>query len=796
MVIILVYFDLFLFSNLTIRSAVEIIVLSMKIYVNKNKKNHGPYSLADLQGYLDKGIFSETDYCCYDGKNWVRLNAVPGIKLIDEDQIVEEESEQETDTDEDTISSSIKMKLIPIFLLGFLAGFWLFLTIPGIPGISLPGNWFPNLFLSGYNLLSLTVLVYLSIKVLRYLKGSGIKECNARFVETKLLFYSGLLVCSMIVMLSPLIYDYGKLEFFLRIFPAVLFILSIVKLYFLRGEVLGGNPCISDGLQKNKKDTTSESSKENGFNLKQKIGSFLKFCTVHFPGFLLVVLVSIYSFTGFFNLGEDFPPPLLSYYAGASLVPILLAYGAIILLGIIRTRKLGKKSDDLFMGKLFLSLSILMVALITTSMQLPDYLGYSYHRSVGKLFISESFFAQHVIAYPAAVFGFFNVIFLAAKFPWRFIVKRLVTYSALALLGGCSVFTYFHYFVEPKYLWVNGLNRDVRTIWAKNRKLVEKNEERDVTDLEFYFWDRSEPFLLEGDGWSNSGVMIWSTRSGGEYPLNFWFGSRLLDFNENSWNDFDRNWDIKLWLENIGIELHIGYKDLPLGFLETYPIISIFDDPAMGTTFYWGEQQIDISQVKGIVNRDPNRKVFLRFAWGSLSDFSFSSGNNGSLIQDIIGGIRDGGYNDPIQAILIGNHGINHFVDDLETRLDDLIKTWDENKKKSSQEIKFNPETGLNTSYYDSGNKKAEFEFLDGKKKIKFTMWYESGNKKSEGVVMNGELSGLVSQWHENGNLASEFIYENGKKDGESIEWDENGKMIRQGTWVNDELVKEMKSSQ
>ena len=81
--------------------------------------------------------------------------------------------------------------------------------------------------------------------------------------------------------------------------------------------------------------------------------------------------------------------------------------------------------------------------------------------------------------------------------------------------------------------------------------------------------------------------------------------------------------------------------------METYPIISIFDDPAMGTTFYWGEQQIDISQVKGIVNRDPNRKVFLRFACGNLSDFSFSSGNNGSLIQDIIGGMKDGGAKTP-----------------------------------------------------------------------------------------------------------------------------------------------------
>ena len=110
-----------------------------------------------------------------------------------------------------------------------------------------------------------------------------------------------------------------------------------------------------------------------------------------------------------------------------------------------------------------------------------------------------SHFLQHVIAYPAVVFGFFNVIFLAAKFPWRFIVKRLVTYSALASLGGCVAFAYFYYLIEPKYLLdrQNFEPQDVRTIWAKNRKLVEKNDERDVKDLEFYFLDRSEPLLLK-----------------------------------------------------------------------------------------------------------------------------------------------------------------------------------------------------------------------------------------------------------------------------------------------------------
>ena len=127
---------------------------------------------------------------------WVRLNAVPGIN-IDEDQIVEEESELNFDTDADPLSSSkrrIIAKLIPIFLLG-LVRFWLFFTSP----------WSflsPSLFLSGYNILSLAVLIYLALKVLRFFK-EGINECNSSFFQTKLLFYSGLLLCSMTV-LSPL----------------------------------------------------------------------------------------------------------------------------------------------------------------------------------------------------------------------------------------------------------------------------------------------------------------------------------------------------------------------------------------------------------------------------------------------------------------------------------------------------------------------------------------------------------------------------------------------------------------
>ena len=52
----------------------------MKIYVHREGKNYGPYSVAQLKEYLKARNFIKDDLACHDGANWVKLSEVPGIE--------------------------------------------------------------------------------------------------------------------------------------------------------------------------------------------------------------------------------------------------------------------------------------------------------------------------------------------------------------------------------------------------------------------------------------------------------------------------------------------------------------------------------------------------------------------------------------------------------------------------------------------------------------------------------------------------------------------------------------------
>ena len=54
----------------------------MKIYVHKEGKNYGPYSVSQLKEYLQAGNFIKDDLACHDGANWVKLSEVPGIEEV------------------------------------------------------------------------------------------------------------------------------------------------------------------------------------------------------------------------------------------------------------------------------------------------------------------------------------------------------------------------------------------------------------------------------------------------------------------------------------------------------------------------------------------------------------------------------------------------------------------------------------------------------------------------------------------------------------------------------------------
>jgi len=66
-------------------------------------------------------------------------------------------------------------------------------------------------------------------------------------------------------------------------------------------------------------------------------------------------------------------------------------------------------------------------------------------------------------------------------------------------------------------------------------------------------------------------------------------------------------------------------------------------------------------------------------------------------------------------------------------------------------------------SYHNnSGQKKYEEKYKDGKKNGLSIKWYSDGQKDSEGNYKDGKKDGLWKDWHKNGMPRSEMIYKNG----------------------------------
>ena len=51
----------------------------MNIYIHKDGTQYGPYTLEQLQEYVQQGSFTLQDLACHDGQNWVPVAQVPGI---------------------------------------------------------------------------------------------------------------------------------------------------------------------------------------------------------------------------------------------------------------------------------------------------------------------------------------------------------------------------------------------------------------------------------------------------------------------------------------------------------------------------------------------------------------------------------------------------------------------------------------------------------------------------------------------------------------------------------------------
>ena len=51
----------------------------MKVYVHKDGKQYGPFTVEQLRKYVGQGNFTKDDHACHDGQNWVKIAQVPGF---------------------------------------------------------------------------------------------------------------------------------------------------------------------------------------------------------------------------------------------------------------------------------------------------------------------------------------------------------------------------------------------------------------------------------------------------------------------------------------------------------------------------------------------------------------------------------------------------------------------------------------------------------------------------------------------------------------------------------------------
>jgi len=70
------------------------------------------------------------------------------------------------------------------------------------------------------------------------------------------------------------------------------------------------------------------------------------------------------------------------------------------------------------------------------------------------------------------------------------------------------------------------------------------------------------------------------------------------------------------------------------------------------------------------------------------------------------------------------------------------------------------------------------------------TEWYENGQKKVEVNNKDGWEDGLWTEWYDNGQKSSEGNYKDGKEDGNWTYWNEEGNFAIAETWKDGEVVK------
>jgi antitoxin component YwqK of YwqJK toxin-antitoxin module len=103
------------------------------------------------------------------------------------------------------------------------------------------------------------------------------------------------------------------------------------------------------------------------------------------------------------------------------------------------------------------------------------------------------------------------------------------------------------------------------------------------------------------------------------------------------------------------------------------------------------------------------------------------------------------------------------------------------------------PYTGKYVIYFESGQKRYEGNFLNGKMDGKQIKWHENGQKSYEANFKYGKQEGPYIFWYENGQKSYEANYKKGKEDGIVTSWDREGNITKTEILENGKVIKEIK---
>ncbi len=91
--------------------------------------------------------------------------------------------------------------------------------------------------------------------------------------------------------------------------------------------------------------------------------------------------------------------------------------------------------------------------------------------------------------------------------------------------------------------------------------------------------------------------------------------------------------------------------------------------------------------------------------------------------------------------------------------------------------------------YWENGNLRYEWRFVNGKQNGVSRAWWPNGDLKNERIYEAGNPHGPLIGWYENGKISGIRHYDNGNRVGVWTDYYEDGQMWFAGKYENDKLI-------